>query len=593
MRKNHLPSYRIPARHVGRISLAAALALGAVGASSSRAESPEEENTIGRRLEASPQASTFVQLLKDSDRSKSLLFSPGQTLTVFVPTNAAFEKLDADRRQALFAPGNNHWRERVLAYHAIHGSRVDRYILGEIGLVRNGEGQYLRVEESPEGDLSIDGVVVSETDIVCSNGVVHFIDEVLDPIEPDLFETLEADGRFSILTQLLKRSGLTKLLQNRHQNYTVFAPTDEAFATLPKGTIDRLLAPENLDLLNDVIKSHIVGNVQTVGKVPGLSPLGTEGIDVRNEYGQELTYRVRGKLRTIDGVELTETDRVARNGIYHVVARPITAKRDSLITTLEKEGNYGIFLDLVSRAGLLDLLGQFNEQVTVFAPVDESFTEGENRELLDRLRQDDATEELRGLLLRHIIKNRIPLTNAVAFQRFDSNLSARVDVLRRGDKRWVQGVEIVETDLLSRNGIAHGIRGVIPSRMELPDADQNTSANVAFVFETLEQGSALVDRMKYEEATDFYAARAYEFLARYQVSLKERSGIDAGQLLSRDRGRNQAYDFAETAWNQRNGFRNLLRSLEKTRRTEFDLDRMPGALNAAKGDAFDPLAPAR
>ena len=470
----------------------------------------------------------------------------------------------------------------MLAYHAVHGSRVDRYILSEIGLVRNGEGQFLRVENGADGALAIDGASVSEADIVCSNGVVHFIDEVLDPIDPDLFETLEADGRFEILSQLLKRSGLTKLLQNRHQNYTVFAPTDEAFATLPKGTIERLMAPENLDLLNDVIKAHIVESVQTVGKIPGFSPLGTEGIDVKNEYGQELTYRVRGELRTIDGVELTETDRVARNGIYHVIARPITAKRDSLITTLEAEGNYGIFLDLVSRAGLIDLLGQFGEQITVFAPVDESFVEGPNRELLERLRQDDATEELRGLLLRHILRDRVPLTNAVAFQRFDSNLGARVDVLRRGDKRWIQGVEIVETDLLSRNGIAHGIRGVISPRMELPDTDQNTSAKIAFIFETLEQGSALVDQMAYEEATDFYAARGYEFRARYLESLKARSGIDANQLLRRDRGRNQAYDFAETAWDQRNGFRNLLRELEKARRTEFDLDRMPRALNAAK-----------
>jgi len=398
------------------------------------AESPEEENTIGRRLESSPEASTFIQLLKDTDNSKNLLFDPSQTLTVFVPTNAAFEKLDEETKKALFSPGNKHWRERVLAYHAVHGSRVDRYILGKIGLVRNGVGQFLRVGMGEKDSLTIDDVSVNETDFICSNGVVHFIDEVLDPVEPDLFETLEGDGRFGILSQLLKRSGLTKLLQNRHKNYTVFAPTDEAFATLPKGTIDRLMAPENLDLLNEVILAHIVEGTQTVSKIPGLSPLGTEGIDVRNQYGQELTFRKRGDLLTIDGVELTETDRVARNGIYHVIARPITAKRQSLITTLEDEGNYGIFLDLLSQGGLLDLLGQFDDQITVFAPVDEAFAADENKELLEKIRQDDSKEILRGLLYRHIVDGRVPLTNAVAFQRFNTNLYARVDVLRDGDK---------------------------------------------------------------------------------------------------------------------------------------------------------------
>ena len=552
------------------------------------AESPEEENTIGRRLESSPEASTFIRLLKDTDNSKNLLFDPGQTLTVFVPSNAAFEKLDEETKKALFSPGNKHWRERVLAYHAVHGSRVDRYILGKIGLVRNGVGQYLRVGMGEKDSLTIDDVAVNETDFICSNGVVHFIDDVLDPVEPDLFETLEADGRFGILSQLLKRSGLTKLLQNRHKNYTVFAPTDEAFATLPKGTIDRLMAPENLDLLNEVILAHIVEGTQTVAKIPGLSPLGTEGIDVRNEYGQELTFRKRGDLLTIDGVELTETDRVARNGIYHVIARPITAKRQSLITTLEGEGNYGIFLDLMSQGGLLDLLGQFDDQITVFAPVDEAFAADENKELLERIRRDDSKEILRGFLYRHILDGRVPLTNAIAFQRFDTNLYARVDVLRDGDKRWVQGVEIVETDLLARNGIAHGIRGLIPVTMELPDADQDTVSYLSFVKETLTKGSALVDQLEVEEATDYYAARGYEFLARYEKTLKSRSQIEASNFLSRARGRNQAYEFSQTAWKQRNGFRNLQRELEKVRRTEFDRRMMLPAKNV-QGQA-DPFA---
>ncbi|MDF1850815.1 MAG: fasciclin domain-containing protein [Verrucomicrobiales bacterium] len=566
-------------RFVHRHSLSLTLAA-VLGTSFLQAESPEEENTIGRRLESSPQASTFIQLLKDTDNSKNLLFDPNQTLTVFVPTNAAFEKLDDETKKALFAPGNKHWRERVLAYHAVHGARVDRYILGKIGLVENGVGQYLRVGEGENDSLTIDDVAINETDFICSNGVVHFIDDVLDPVEPDLFETLEADGRFGIFSQLLKRSGLTKLLQNRHKNYTVFAPTDEAFATLPKGTIDRLMAPENLDLLNEVILAHIVDGIQTVSKVPGLSPLGTEGIDVRNQYRQELTFQKRGDLLTIDGVEMTETDRVARNGIYHVISRPISAKRQSLITTLEDEGNYGIFLDLLSQAGLLDLLGQFGDQTTVFAPVDEAFTSDENKELLEKLREDDSKEILRGLLFRHLIDGRIPLTNAIAFQRFDTNLKARVDVLREGDKRWVQGVEIVETDLLARNGIAHGIRGLIPATMELPDSDQDTVSYLSFVEETLIKGSELVDRLEIEKATDYYAARGYEFLARYGDTLNSRNEINASKFLSELKGRNQAYEFALTAWRQRNGFRNLQRELEKVRRTEFDRRMMLPLQNA-------------
>ncbi|MEM7010307.1 MAG: fasciclin domain-containing protein [Verrucomicrobiota bacterium] len=540
-----------------------------------QAETPEEENSIGRRLEEVEKASVFIDLLKDTDRSKNLLFSSRGNLTVFVPTNEAFEKLDEDRRKALFSPGNKHWRERVLAYHAIHNDRIDRYILTRVGLIRNGENQFLDVDLNAEKQLTIDGANVIETDFACANGVVHFIDEVLDPIEPDLFETLEEDGRFELLCQLLKRTGLTKLLQNRHQDYTIFAPTDEAFSTLPKGVVEQLQAPENLDLLSDVIKAHIVEGVQTVDKVPGNSPLGTPGIDVRNQYEQELTYRVRGEIRTIDGVEIKEYDRVARNGIYHVIAKPISVKRDSVLAALEEKGNYGIFLDLLRQSGLYDLLGSFSSQVTVFAPVDETFVEPEAKAMLEKLRDDASVEQLRGVLQRHIIRARIPLNNAIDYQRFSTALSARVDVTREGDKRWVQGVEIVETDVLARNGIVHGIRGVISPEMELPDRDQQVADYLVFVNETLERGSELFTDLKYRETTEWYASRGYEFLARYQPNLKAQSGIDASAILNRDRTRNLDYDFADTAWTQRNKFQNLLRELEKVRRKEFDLTRAP------------------
>ena len=279
---------------------------------------------------------------------------------------------------------------------------------------------------------------------------------------------------------------------------------------------------------------------------------------------------------------------MARNGIYHVIARPITAKRQSLITTLEDEGNYGIFLDLLSQGGLLDLLGQFDDQITVFAPVDEAFAADEKKELLEKIRQDDSKEILRGLLYRHIVDGRVPLTNAVAFQRFNTNLYARVDVLRDGDKRWVQGVEIVETDLLARNGIAHGIRGLIPATMELPDSDQDTVSYLSFVQETLIKGSALVDQFEVEEATEYYAARSYEFIARYADTLKSRSQIETSSFLRAARGRNQAYEFSQTAWRQRNEFRNLQRELEKVRRTEFLRGMMLPAKNV-QGQA-DPFA---
>ena len=528
------------------------------------AENPEEEATIGRKLEGIEKASTFIQLLKNTDKAEALLFSPSGETTVFVPTNAAFEQMSEASRAKLFDPSNKHWLERVLTYHALHNRRVDGYIVGRVEFLQNGLGQYLTVTRTDNGETRIDGAKISDADLVCSNGIVHFIDRVLEPVELDLYEQLESDGRFSILTKLITRSGLSKLFQNRHQVYTVFAPTDEAFQTLPEGTVDALMSPEKLDLLSDVIRSHIVEGVKTVGKVEGVQPLGTPGTSVQNEYDQFLIFRDLDARVTIDDRTIIEQDRVTRNGFLHVIDQPLLPKRESLVDRMRNTGEFDVFLELCQKAGLYDLLGQFNEKITVFAPVDKTFETPEAKRLLEELSKPESVERLRGILQRHFIQGSTQLTtNSIAFRRFTSALRARLDFERDGDQRTIQGVELVLTDLLARNGVAHGIAGIIPGEMEPVDQDQIWNNYRTFVTETLTQGSQYYSNGDLRKATDYYARRNYEFKSRYGGELKRLYGIDANRLLTNDVRRNFRYDFAETAWSQREGFRQLLRNIEQ------------------------------
>jgi hypothetical protein len=162
-----------------------------------------------------------------------------------------------------------------------------------------------------------------------------------------------------------------------------------------------------------------------------------------------------------------------------------------------------------------------------------------------------------------VVVGRYLLTNAVAFQRFNSRLDARLDVVRQGEHRTVQGVEIVATDILARNGVVHGIAGFIPEEMELPDDDQSALGYQHFLTETIREGSRLYSQQQFPAATDYFARRNYEFRARYSSRLRSLYGIQAEKILNNDRVRNRHYDFASTAWQQRNKFRNLLRELEK------------------------------
>lgn len=551
------------------LTIVSVCALG--GEQACRAETPEEATTIGRKLGGIEQASTFLKLLKDTDAAKNLLFSTDGTTTVFVPTNRAFEKLPKERLAALTDPANKQYLERVLTYHAAHNTRIDRYVLRRIGFLLSGLGQFLNVTPDRTGDvITVDGATIEEYDLACSNGVVHFIDTVLDPIELDLFEYLEKDGRFTVLTKLIKRSGQTKLFQNRHDVYTVFAPTDEAFASLPKGTVDALLQPEKLDLLSDVIKTHIAAGTKTVRKIPDVQPLGTPGFDVVNQYGQELIYRSVGGRRTIDNVNIVTADLVTRNGFVHVLDRPLTPKRDSIITALERNGGFSEFLALARDAGVYDVLGQFQNQVTVFVPTDEVLKSDSLKERIKMLKSPANRERLRTVLLRHVISDRILTTNSIDFQRFTSQIDARVDLVREGAKRTIQGVQIVETDILARNGVAHGIAGFISEDMEAPDADQTWQNFVGYIKDTIRVGSELYTAGKYQEATDYYARRGYELKARFAGNITRFYGINAGGILNNDVQRNRDYDFAATAWSQRNKFLELQRQLEKKSPLQID-----------------------
>jgi uncharacterized surface protein with fasciclin (FAS1) repeats len=135
-------------------------------------------------------------------------------------------------------------------------------------------------------------------------------------------------------------------------------------------------------------------------------------------------------------------------------------------------------------------------------------------------------------------------------------------LIREGDQRTIQGVPIVETDILARNGVVHGINGIISEDMEAPDTDQTWKQFHTYVTDSLAKGSEMYTAGNYQAATDYYARRAYELKARLAGNIQRFYQINASNILNDDTQRNRDYDFATTAWIQRNKFLELQRQLE-------------------------------
>ncbi|MBC8405634.1 MAG: fasciclin domain-containing protein, partial [Planctomycetes bacterium] len=101
------------------------------------------------------------------------------------------------------------------------------------------------------------GAQIVKANIECSNGVIHVIDRVILPTTEDLVAVALADGSFKTLAAALQAASLVETLRGEGP-FTVFAPTDQAFAKLPQGTIAMLLKPENKAKLAAVLTYHVV-----------------------------------------------------------------------------------------------------------------------------------------------------------------------------------------------------------------------------------------------------------------------------------------------------------------------------------------------
>lgn len=116
-------------------------------------------------------------------------------------------------------------------------------------------------------------------------------------------------GQFNTLLTAATAAGLADTLANDGP-FTVFAPTDEAFAALPEGTLDALL--EDPEALSDILLYHVVSGKVLAADVVGLTSATTL-------QGSDVTITVSGEAVTLDGANVTATDIEASNGVIHVI----------------------------------------------------------------------------------------------------------------------------------------------------------------------------------------------------------------------------------------------------------------------------------
>jgi uncharacterized surface protein with fasciclin (FAS1) repeats len=129
--------------------------------------------------------------------------------------------------------------------------------------------------------------------------------------EKSIVEIAAGADDFSTLVAAAKAAGLVDVLSSKGP-FTVFAPTNEAFAKLPKGTVESLLKPENKDKLVAILKYHVVP-----GKVMAKDVVKVDS--AKTAQGSEVKITVEGKTVKVNNAKVIKTDLEASNGVIHVI----------------------------------------------------------------------------------------------------------------------------------------------------------------------------------------------------------------------------------------------------------------------------------
>lgn len=289
--------------HVLSLMVVLSMMLAAFTPTAVFASSGSSTQTIAQIAGSDPQFSTLVAALQTAGLVNTL--NSSGTFTVFAPTNRAFDKLGSATIQALL--NDKPKLTGILLYHVL-GSVVSSKAAAKAGYATTLNGQDVVISKRHE-KLFINNARVIVRDIQASNGVIHVIDTVLLPPSKDIVDTLAARPEFSTLVAAVKAAGLVDTLKSAGP-FTIFAPTNKAFAKLPKGTVEALL--KDPEALKAILLYHAVS-----GKVYSADARKLKSAVTIN--GAAIKIHVDENELEINQAEVIRADVLATNGVIHII----------------------------------------------------------------------------------------------------------------------------------------------------------------------------------------------------------------------------------------------------------------------------------
>ncbi len=422
---------------------------------------PAITNTVADLIIADADLTILESLLTNTEYNLAGVLSAAQasssTLTVFAPTDAAFANLAtalglqlSDLTPAVV--------NQIVQYHILTQQLLAADLQAQsYATLLSGES----VDITLAGGAKVDGANITTTDLKAVNGVVHKIDAVIVPSEPQLIlgtvlQPAYFNRNFTTLVAAVKKAGLVTTLANNTAQFTVFAPTNQAF-TNANIDVNALTAEQ----LTPVLTYHVLNSEVLSTALPTTGATATAITTLNGNF--YLTNKGNGVF--INGTtQVTTTDLNVANGVVHVIDG-VLLPPTSTIVELAVAG-YSELAAALTEAGLVDAINA-SADLTVFAPTNDAFAA-----LYAYLGVSNATEiddaTLDAVLKHHVISaGRVFSSDLAAGSvttlggtSFSVAINGTTVTLEDSDPDLADAT-VTAVNVLATNGVVHQINGII------------------------------------------------------------------------------------------------------------------------------------
>uniref|UniRef100_A0A8C7T189 Transforming growth factor-beta-induced protein ig-h3 n=1 Tax=Oncorhynchus mykiss TaxID=8022 RepID=A0A8C7T189_ONCMY len=387
---------------------------------------------------------TFIDTDDDLETLRNAVAAAGLTqmlesdghYTVFAPTNEAFEKIPPEMLNRIL--GDPVALKDLLNYHILKNMQCAESITSGTPL-ETLQGTVLEVG-CDGADMTLNGkAIIQKKDQLGTNGVVHYINELLIPDSAKTLLELAQGSAVTTATKLFVDAGLGSHLSGS-EALTILTPQNEAFKEGVTMTGD----------LKKLLKNHILKEQLSSGSL---------------YYGQELETLGGIKLRVfvyrnslcIENSCIVAHDKIGRFGSMFTVDKVLTPPMGTIMDVLKADNRFSLLVGAIQTAGLTELMNQAGPH-TVFAPTNDAFSALPKADL-NKLMSNP--KELASVLKYHMAKEILVSGGVGSHTRLKPLQGDKLELNMRNQTVYINKVPVVEADLMATNGVVHAVGAII------------------------------------------------------------------------------------------------------------------------------------